>query len=305
MGSRAEIVILGQGNQQRFYTQWGGQSLHLDLLPGPGAALQFATAQRPIENWSHDLEAAAVIDFDRRWLLWFSAVCEESPLRSAVFEVMSITWPDWRVHWAGYRELDLIDYCAGRWPQCVVTIADSPGCARFYMPPLDPFALLDEGPVLIETAAAWDEAKRIPTMVMSGIGLDTAHRSGIVWSLDSSADALAAAATVRWPGWTWESRPDRASALPGSTRDADSETRAAFRELAESFDRHQLIDAGTEAAASLSRTVGRVCEMAGAAGLSLETLEDNTFTHRPVDRSAAEIAETREAITAAEQRWSR
>ncbi|MEU1984165.1 hypothetical protein [Nocardia sp. NPDC019395] len=302
MGSRAEIVTLERGKQQRFYTQWGGQSLHLDLLAGPGPALRFATAQRPVENWTADLEAAAVIDFDQRMLLWFSASCEESTLREAVFEVMSITWPGWRLHWAEYRELDLIDYCAGRWPECMVTLTDTTGRARFYMPPIDSGALLAEGPALVATVSGWDVAKRIPAMVMSGIDLDPVKRAGMVWSLDNSADSLVAEATVRWPGWTWESYPDRASTLPEPTPFADPELAVAFRELAASFDQHQLLDAGTAAAASLLRAAGRIRELMGSAGLTLETVEDNTFTHCPVDLSPAELADTREAITVAEQR---
>jgi hypothetical protein len=270
-------------------------------LPGPGPAQRFATAQRPVENWSYGLEAAAVIDFDQRMLLWFSSTCEESALRTAVFEVMSITWPGWRLHWAGYRELDLIDYCAGRWPECVVTVRSTTGRTRLYMPSIASGDLLNEGPALVATVAGWDEAKRIPTVVTSGIDLDPGHRSGTVWSLDDSADALVAAAAARWPGWIWESRPDRASALSESIPSAGPELTAAFRNLAESFYQHQLVDAGTAAAASLLHAADRIRETMATAGSTLEIMEDNAFAHCPVDLSAAEIASTREAILAAEQ----
>lgn len=72
-----------------------------------------------------------------------------------------------------------------------------------------------------------------------------------------------------------------------------------FRNLAESFDRHQIIDSGTEASAALLTATARIGELARAAGATVKTLEDNAFTHRPIDLTPAEIADTREAIAAA------
>lgn len=45
MGSRCVIVVIDSGVKRKYYTHWGGQSMHLDLLPGPAAAVRFATAQ--------------------------------------------------------------------------------------------------------------------------------------------------------------------------------------------------------------------------------------------------------------------
>ncbi|NNH72800.1 hypothetical protein HLB23_23550 [Nocardia uniformis] len=130
MGSRAEIIAIEEGQQQKYYTHWGAESLHLDLLPGPRSALRFATAQNRVDGWVFDLEAAAVIDVDNKTLLWFSATCADDALRFAVFETMWITWPDWCIQWAGFRERDLIDYCDGRWPRCMVVLDVPDACIR-------------------------------------------------------------------------------------------------------------------------------------------------------------------------------
>jgi hypothetical protein len=298
MGSRAEIVVIDQGTQQKYYTHWGAQSLHLDLLPGAQAALRFATAQRQVENWVYDLEAAAVLDLDGRMLLWYSDECKERAIRSAVFETMRISWPDWIVHWAEFRERDLIDYCAGRWPQCIVTVVGGDK-ARLYTPAVDLATLLEQGPALVETIAGWEEANRLSTMPEHGLQLDPAQKSGAMWTVGGSSSAVEAIAE-QWPGWSWENWDDRlAKAASEIDPGPDPELAEAFQNLSENFDRHQLLDAGTEAAAGLLNATDRIHSFAKAAGLTLETVEDNAFTHRPIELSPAELADTREAIAAA------
>ncbi|RJO74854.1 hypothetical protein D5S18_15590 [Nocardia panacis] len=298
MGSRAEIVVIDEGAQRRYYTHWGAQSLHLDLLPGVLPALRFAAAQKHVEGWVGDLEAAAVIDVDNRFLLWFAGGCEESAIRSAVFETMSVTWPDWCIHWAGYREADLIDYCAGRWPQCVVTVSDVER-VRLYTPAIDLATLLEQGPALIEIIAGWNEAKRLPTMPKHGLHLDLAQQSGAVWTFGGSSDALETIAD-QWPGWRWEDWGDRAvrEAVEADSG-PDPELAGAFETLSESFTRHQQLDTGTEAAAELLRVQTWMKDFAQVGGFTLETIEDNAFAHRPVELTPAELADAYEAIAAA------
>ncbi|MGW6425902.1 hypothetical protein ACWF82_24780 [Nocardia sp. NPDC055053] len=86
-----------------------------------------------------------MIDLDRRMLLWNSLTCEEKCTRRAVFETMWITWPDWSIVWVGERDFDLNEYCAGRWPLCLVTVAGGPK-ARLYTSTFDLAALLEMGP---------------------------------------------------------------------------------------------------------------------------------------------------------------
>ncbi|MEV0342228.1 hypothetical protein AB0H49_24695 [Nocardia sp. NPDC050713] len=301
MGSRGEIVVIEGGSQQKYYTHWGGGSLHLDLLPGPQAAVRFASAQSALDAWVYDLEAAAVIDIDRRVLLWFSNACAEDAIRSAVFETMAITWPQWEVRWAGYRERDLADYCDGRWPRCLVLVSGVER-ARCYTPAIDLASLVAQGPAVVETIAGWAEATRIPAVPAHGLHLDPARRSGALWALDGTAGDLEAIA-ARWNGWTWENWGYRfAEAAAALDSDSGPEIVAAFEALSESFEQHQSVDKGTEAIGLLLSATGWIQKALRTGGMTMETVEDNTFVHRPVELSAAELVDTREAIAAAKLR---
>ncbi|MFD6156725.1 hypothetical protein ACFWF7_19320 [Nocardia sp. NPDC060256] len=298
MGSRAEIVVIDAGTQRKFYTHWGARSLHLDLLPGAQSALRFVAAQEEVQNWIYDLEAAAVIDVDRRMLLWYSSVCEERPIRSAVFETMRETWPDWCLHWAEFREVDLSDYCAGRWPQCIVTVVGADK-SRVYTPAIDLTQLLEQGPVLVDVITGWEEANRLSTMPAYGLRLDPARKSGAWWSLGDNSGVLEAI-TGQWRGWSWENWDDRlAKATAAADPGPHPELMNAFRALSESFERHQLIDAGTEASAALLNATNWLHDLARTAGQTVTTIEDNAFTHRPIELSPTELNDTRQAIAAA------
>ncbi|TLG16531.1 hypothetical protein FEK35_04630 [Nocardia cyriacigeorgica] len=299
MGSRAEIVVIEQGQQRKYYTHWGAESLHLDLLPGPQAALRFATAQEQVERWVYDLEAAAVIDVDNKMLLWFSATCADNAMRSAVFETMLVTWRDWEVHWAGYRDRDLIDYCDGRWPRCMVTLAGAGEKDRLFTPPVELETLLSEGPALLDTIAGWEVANRIPTMLWNGVRLVPAEKTGWLWTFGGSSAALLDIAE-RWSGWTWQNLDDQVdtSALEAARQPAAGLAEA-FTELSESFDQHQLIDKGTESSALLLRAEDWIGRFAEATGLTVTKLQDSAFIHRPIELSQTELTDTREAFVAA------
>lgn len=86
---------------------------------------------------------------------------------------MQEAWPDWSVHWAEFQERDSIDYCAGRWPRCIVTVV-GPDKPRLYTPAIDLAYLLEQGPALVDVIAGWKHADRLPTMLPSGLHLDPA-----------------------------------------------------------------------------------------------------------------------------------
>jgi hypothetical protein len=132
-----------------------------------------------------------------------------------------------------------------------------------------------------------------------GLYLDLPQRSGAVWTVGGSSGTLETIAE-QWPGWSWDNWDERTSAI-GRGADPGSGPRLAeaFQQLSESFERHQLLDAGTEAAAVLLRAADWIQGLGHAAGLTFTPVEDNAFTHRPVELSAAELADTREAIAAA------
>ncbi|MCP2339370.1 hypothetical protein [Actinomadura rupiterrae] len=101
MGDRAHYVIKQAGAWKRYYSQWGGASMVSDLLPGPAEATRFAGLQAETGGWIDDAmcSGAALIDHDRRRLLWFGWV-HDAAHRAAALAVLSRTWAGWRVEWA-------------------------------------------------------------------------------------------------------------------------------------------------------------------------------------------------------------
>ncbi|MFB8274416.1 hypothetical protein [Nocardia colli] len=298
MGSRAEIVVIDAGTQRKFYTHWGARALHLDLLPGALSALRFATAQEEVENWIYNLEAAAVIDVDNRMLLWHSSACKEDAIRCAVFETMRETWPNWSIQWAEFQERDLIDYCTGRWPQCIITVV-APDKPRLYTPAIDLVHLLEQGPALVDVIAGWKRADRLPTMPPYGLHLDPAQQCGAWWAFDNNSTVLDAIAE-HWRDWRWENWNNRmAKILTMTDPGPPADVMKAFQSLSESFEQHQLLDAGTEASAALLNMTDWLQDLTRSAGQAPTTIEDNAFTHRPIELSPTELNDTREAIARA------
>ncbi|GAA0319330.1 hypothetical protein NE235_07335 [Actinoallomurus spadix] len=111
MGSRAHYVMKAGGSWERRYTQWGGDSMELDLLAGPETATRFARGQRSEDRWLDELdcEAAALIDHDEQRLLWYSHCDGDVGYRAAVLAVMAKTWPGWRIDWAYGGLYDILD----------------------------------------------------------------------------------------------------------------------------------------------------------------------------------------------------
>lgn len=105
MGDRANYVIVENGSWHLHYSHWGAVGLDLDLLPGPAAATRFVRAQRTVTRWLDDVwcEGAALIDHDRRLLLWFSTHLDDYAYRAAALAVLARTWPGRRLEWAGRR----------------------------------------------------------------------------------------------------------------------------------------------------------------------------------------------------------
>ncbi|NNH72801.1 hypothetical protein HLB23_23555 [Nocardia uniformis] len=163
---------------------------------------------------------------------------------------------------------------------------------------------MEQGPALIEAIAGRKVANRIPAMLWNGVQLDPVRKAGSLWAIGGSSSAMQEIAE-RWPGWTWTNLDDQVdmTALEAERHSAP-ERADAFRSLSECFDRHQLIDKGTESSALLLQTQDWLSGLCDTAGLSVTRLEDNAFAHHPIDLPPVELADTREAINAAELRCS-
>lgn len=200
MGSRCVIVVIESGVKRKYYTHWGGQSVHLDLLPGPAAAVRFATAQQSVDNWVADLEAAAVIDLDQRVLLWYSDSCDDAALRCGVLATMKDTWQDWVVYWAPAGDQDVVDYCAGRWRACAVIVIED-GRNRHYRTALSLTTLIGTGPALVDVVSEWEAAARPLVLPPRAVVLVPAERVGAHWALDDSAEDIDVV-SAGWGEWT-------------------------------------------------------------------------------------------------------
>ncbi|WP_067813189.1 hypothetical protein [Actinomadura kijaniata] len=229
MGDRANYVVMRDGSWELYYSHWGAVGLHLDLLPGPDAATAFVTAQRRVgpDEWLDDVwgEGGAVIDHDRKVLLFYFLEFEGYAARAAVLEVLRRTWSGWEVRWAHDGQGDLVSYVGrdpasvhahdpgdleppepfdpgGGWPCCAVTVG-----GRSYALANDPSDLLEHGPDLVGMLPKEAETDRFP-LPESGIHFDVDERSVGVWAVLPLSGALRRAA-ARWPEWRWTLWEDR------------------------------------------------------------------------------------------------
>jgi hypothetical protein len=127
MGSRANYVVIEQGEQHLAWTRWGAQSVVADLLAGPEAStLAFRppvppvppapntadalrwTGVTPVEQLMTEIycEGAALIDHDRRVLLAFQWVEDYATFVDGL-AALSEAWPGWHVRWAFDGILDV------------------------------------------------------------------------------------------------------------------------------------------------------------------------------------------------------
>ncbi|MFC9433408.1 hypothetical protein [Nocardia sp. NPDC057030] len=107
----------------------------------------------------------------------------------------------------------------------------------------------------------------------------------------------------QWRDWRWENWDDQMlKVLTEADPGPPAGLTKAFQSLAESFEQHQLLDAGTEASAALLNMTGWLQDLTRTTNQPLTTIEDNTFTHRPIDLTSTELDNTRAAIATAAMR---
>lgn len=238
VGQRANLVLVRDGNWSLHYSHWRANTLDRDLFWGPTYATAFVLAQAPRERdqWLDDVwaEGGAVVDHDRRVLLWFGGedVMHDVPLRRVQFALMRRLWPDWEVRWAHEGIVDIAEYVgvprrevlsaqAARdrsgpslappeerdWVTDVVAVRSSRGVLRLF--PLDfahPPDLLSAGPQLLDAASAeaghsqLDWAAWTQIFPAGGSLVDEAERLVAFWCAADAPDCLARV-TKAWPGW--------------------------------------------------------------------------------------------------------
>ncbi|MER7541875.1 hypothetical protein ABTW95_02580 [Spirillospora sp. NPDC127506] len=239
MGERAHYVIKEGGSWELYYSQRGGRSIELDLMPGPDYATRFARGQRPEDGWMNECEcaAAALVDLGERRLLWYSHRIGDPAYRAAALAAMRRTWPDgWRLGWAydGLREIagavGQDERGVRRWsgvpvPDGVRTpeqfMAAMPRIRldpRTYPPGCELPRELPFGPPPVRPSVGEDPPTLI-TVVRDGV--TRAHLTGAAASMVIENGAASLDAYRDWPPVTsWPVFPDEGVHLDADTRTA-------------------------------------------------------------------------------------
>ncbi|CAM3733926.1 hypothetical protein GCM10009799_00930 [Nocardiopsis rhodophaea] len=240
VGSRAHYVIKEGRHHRVFYSQWGGDDIELDLIPGPDAALRFAERQHAAEGWVDEVmcDGAALLDREERRLLWFGFCRDDSSYRAAVLRVLERTWAGWRVEWAHNGLADLLAALGEDTEQVLAPrelpvpedlrtpeefMAAMPGFTfnpEIYPPGSQLPATLPLGPFPIEefTEADASGSPRLVTVRSGGEVRAYASSSGVAAIIENGLHALDTLAT-----WTPVTRLARMP-ISGVHLDADART---------------------------------------------------------------------------------
>ncbi len=114
MGERANLVVVRDGDWRLYYDHWCAIRLDVELFWGPVQASAFVEQREALEDrgdWLDEVwcEGGAVIDHDRRVLLWFGGedVMDDIPRRRALLGLMAPRWAGWEVRWAAAGIVEL------------------------------------------------------------------------------------------------------------------------------------------------------------------------------------------------------
>lgn len=247
MGHRANLILIGHGRYDLYYTHWRANTLDRDLFWGPEYAGTFIRAQQPCDEtgWLDDVwaEGGAVVDFDAKVLLMFGGedILYDVSLRRTYLDLLAEPWRGWEVRWAHEGIADLAGYVGyprsnvltppteplpgdvplnfrlpsgrGRF-SCVGTMRFEGGGTTIYPIFRIARAALDFGPRLVATARAangfarLDLAESSDDAPASGFHIDVPATTVEFWTAKYWPDAAARVAHWR-PGWTVRWHRDR------------------------------------------------------------------------------------------------
>jgi hypothetical protein len=270
---RANYVLAENGSWRLFYSHWAATTIHLDVIGGPEAATRFVAGQseqpRDETGWLDDVwcEGAALIDHDRKQLLYFTIHRDYAVEQRAAHLALQRMWPGWQVRWAYDGLGDIVAHlgldramvragepepglvaAADEYMDCeyVLTIRDASGVTGYALDSGEEGTdLLDLGPDALRSlppAAAAVSVDRLPN---SGVHLDVVEQTAGFWTF-RTLDGAFERARDRWPGWTWEfwesrydeqlRRSDNAITWP------DPDVKAALESLARQVESHATHD---------------------------------------------------------------
>ncbi|MGW3169820.1 hypothetical protein [Streptomyces sp. NPDC001153] len=317
MGARAQYVVVENGAWQRYYSHWAANRVVDDLLPGPVAATRCFRANREIDEWLDDVwcEGAALVDHDRRILLWFAfegSWADHVAARAA----LARTWPGWDVRFAHDGMGDLTHHLGlGRdltrapgWfetfepsgfaateytePCSVVSLRLPDGSVRAWGSDWEPIEHLASGPRLIDLLVASPATPALTDMPYGGVHFDPQARTVSLWAVQTVAGIH------NWPlpGWeNWvldfhgDDHTQQAALLPADFPFPQPPLTDALRRLSDSIgttppDHGALLAPATAAP--------------GPQGTTAVVNPAALVPHEPADPTPAEVAELRTALDA-------
>ncbi|MFK0158663.1 hypothetical protein ACIQVK_42170 [Streptomyces sp. NPDC090493] len=315
MGARAQYVVVENGAWQRYYSHWAANRVVDDLLPGPAAATRCFRANREIDEWLDDVwcEGAALVDHDRRVLLWFAFVDSWDDYVAAR-AVLARTWPGWDVRFAHDGMGDLTHHLGlGRdltrtpgWfetfepsgfqgtedttPWSVVSVRLSDGGVRAWGSCWEPVAHVAGGPGLIDLIAA-SPATPVPTaMPCGGVHFDPQAHTVSLWAVQT-VTGVPGWPLPGWEDWVLDFHGDdhtrQAGLLPADFRFPVPPLAAAL---------HRLADGHSAPLPDMSAPLARATGAAGPEGTTPVVNPAALVPHEPADPTPAELAALRRAI---------
>lgn len=281
---RANYVLAQNGSWRLFYSHWAATTVELDLLGGPNAGTRFVAGQkeqpRDGSGWLDDVwcEGAALIDHDRKVLLYFTVHFDHAVQQLAAHSTLRRMWPGWDVRWAYDGLGDIVAHlgldramirasepepgltaAADDYMECeyVLTVRDAHGVTGYALDSgEDGTDLLDLGPDALHSLPANARADSVDRLPNSGVHLDLVERTAGFWTFRTLEGAFERVHD-RWPGWTWtfwDSRYDeQLSRCDNAVTWPAPDVAGALESLAEQVKRHATYDPLTSARSAVER----------------------------------------------------
>ncbi|MFG1811862.1 hypothetical protein [Streptomyces sp. NPDC049040] len=317
MGARAQYVVVEDGAWQRYYSHWAAGRVVDDLLPGPAAATRCFRANREIDEWLDDVwcEGAALVDHDRRILLWFG-YADGWTGHTAARAVLARTWPGWEVRFAHDGMGDLTHHLGlGRdvtrkpgWfeifepvgfadseytdPASVVSVRLPDGAVRAWGSNWEPVEQLASGPELIDRIVAAPPTPVLTDMPDGGVHFDPQARTVSLWAVQTAA-GIHDWPLPRWEGWALDFRGDdhtrQAGLLPADFPFPRPRLTGALREFGDGL--------GTPPP-DTGPLLARAAAAPGPEGTVTAVAPAALVPHEPADPTPAEVAALRAALDA-------
>ncbi|MET8786485.1 hypothetical protein [Streptomyces sp. NPDC004589] len=315
MGARAQYVVVENGTWKRYFSHWAANRVVDDLLPGPAAATRCFRADREIDEWLDDVwcEGAALVDHDRRSLLWF-AFADSWADHVAARAVLARTWPGWDVRFAHDGMGDLTHHLGfGRdltrspgwfetfepsWyadpedsePWSVVSVRLSDGSVCAWGSGREPIEHLTNSPGLIDLIVASPATPPLTDMPYGGIHFDPQARSVSLWAVQTAV-GVHDWPLPGWENWDLEFRGDdhthQAGLLPADFPFPQRPLGAALRQLVDG-----LAIPPTDSVALLARAAA----VPGPQGTVPVVQPAALVPHEPADPTPGEPAELRATL---------